>query len=156
MVMILDLAAAVAFRNVSDCSWINLVEQVMSLLNLALQHCGYAQKAYGDREIEQTLKRCNSMRALREEAEEDGEVQKLWLKLTCECRDIISKQFENLTQQGKPVHKPSILATKEDILTFQRLVVEEDKYKMDCTTKSEYQQPHMAAFKNKLKQGSLQ
>ena len=36
MVLMLELASLVAFRNAPDCSYMNPVERVMSLLNLAL------------------------------------------------------------------------------------------------------------------------
>ena len=42
MVLNLGIASAVAFRNVPVYSWINPVEHVMILLNLALHHCGYS------------------------------------------------------------------------------------------------------------------
>ena len=76
MVLILDLDVIVAFRNAPGSSWINPVEQVISLLNLALQHCGYALAACEDREIEK-IKKYNAMRALQEEAGKNESVKKL-------------------------------------------------------------------------------
>ena len=78
IVIILDLAAIVAFRNAPYFSWINPVERVMIILNLGLQHCEYARK-FCTGEMEKKLKSLKTMKSLLEESDKDGNVKKEWI-----------------------------------------------------------------------------
>ena len=96
LVVLLDLAVIVAFRNTPDCSWRNPVERIMSLLNLGLQHCGFARKPCASAEIEKQMKGLTSMNALPDAAENNNEVKREWLESIRQCKEDMSQGFSNL------------------------------------------------------------
>ena len=153
MVLILNLESVVAFRNTLNCSWINLVERVTSLLNLGLQHCGYARKSCPE-EIEQKIKSLNTMKALRDEAEMDNTIREEWR--VSGCIDKIGRRFSRLEQKGEKVQVQKVKANKQDVLTLKNVVVNKAGYDISCTRKIEYLKPHMQQFRERLEQGSSQ
>lgn len=114
----------------------------MSLLNLALQHCGYARDPCLT--VEQSVKRCNTMKALRDLGEEDDDVREEWLESMAGCKREIKARFSRLKQKGKQVSVQKVLANDDDVRTFQKYVVREAGYDMQCTTKAEYNKPRMS------------
>jgi hypothetical protein len=63
-VVLLKLVGLVNSRNAPDGSWINSVERVMQLLNLALAHQSYAHKEWAT--LEGRVHDCNSMKHFRQ------------------------------------------------------------------------------------------
>ena len=72
LMVLLDIAAIFQFQNAPDCSWIDPIERVMSLLNLGLQHCRYARKECASPDIETQVKGMNAMKVLRESSEDNN------------------------------------------------------------------------------------
>ena len=70
----------------------------MSILNLGLLNCATARKTC-DEEIEQKLKNCNSMDALRDL--KDPNIKKSWLASVQPVQKIIEDRFECLKLKGQ-------------------------------------------------------
>ena len=121
LVILLDLAAIVAFRNALDCFWINPVERVMSLLNLGLQHTGYARKSCSS-EVEEAIISLNYMKTLRNGIEEDSNIKAQWLESIRECKESIGKN-SNFNLKGNKIQVQQSIAQEEDVLTFQKFFV---------------------------------
>ena len=122
LVVLLDLAAIVAFRNAPDCSWSNPVERIMSLLNLGLQHCGFARKPCASADIERQMKGLTSMKALCDAAENNNEVKREWLDSIRQCKEDISQSFSTLEQKSKKVTVQNNIVDKADILAFKKML----------------------------------
>ena len=128
-------------RPAADCSWVNEVEGVMPLLNLALQHMA-TERLRMDPEFEALLANEGSMSAIREkiasiqDAAKRKAAEDAWLaSLHAQGSPIaqLEKRFRRLVHTSRPV-KIQPVATAEDITAMHALVQQIDPAWMPAMT----------------------
>lgn len=91
----LDLDFLCAMRTCPTQSWTNLAERVMSILNIALQHCALEREKLSG-QLEDIVKKCNNMNKLREEAEENPELKKAFTTSMQSVISLVEGRFESM------------------------------------------------------------
>ena len=85
----LDLDMLVAMRTCPTQSWTNIAERVMSILNIALQHCATEREAM-DAQFERILKAKNNMTNLREATSKNSALQNAFATNMFPVKDLIA------------------------------------------------------------------
>ena len=96
----LDVDLLIAVRTAPGHSWVNPVERLMSLLNLAYQNVAHSRE-YCSADVEQKLKRCNSMADIRKLSENDESVREAWPKSVQPMIDVLNDRAKRVALKGK-------------------------------------------------------
>ena len=116
----LDLDMLVAMRTCPTQSWTNVAERVMSLLNIALQHCATEREAM-DVQFEKILKATNNMTNLREAASKNPALKNAFATSMLPVMDLIANRFENMKLKDNQVQCfPS--ASDESVKRFFEII----------------------------------
>lgn len=116
----LDLDFLCAVRTPPQHSWKNPVERIMSILNIALQGVGCMREPLVDHEAE--LKRCNTLKSIRELATKIPEVKDEVLGSVQSMKDLMSSMFRRLKlkdtyfQTDDPATEDEMTALWENVL----------------------------------------
>ena len=90
-----DLDFLCAMRTCPTQSWTNLAERVMSILNIALQHCAL-QRDEMSNQFEDIIKKSNSMSKLRSEASNLEELQESFTTSMQSVISLVESRFESM------------------------------------------------------------
>ena len=82
-------------------SWQNPAERIMSILNLGLQNCSLERKQ-SEEKFEDVLKRCGSMKEIREKASKITGLKDAWIESVEQIQSIIRNRFARLKLKDKP------------------------------------------------------
>ena len=104
-------------------SYINSVELVISLLNLALQHMSWACKKCMDKDVGK-FSSCSSMSALREKEMYDSSVKTNWQDSIERVRQEIGDRFEKMELNGKKI--TYVCPEQEDDINFLQSLIKEE------------------------------
>lgn len=99
--MELDVDMIVAARTAPGHSYVNPAERCMSTLNLALQNCALSRVMATEEQLEQKIKGCNTMEALRKQ---QPIVQDAWTASIREARRVVEQRFSRLIYSERQVH----------------------------------------------------
>ncbi|CAL4071120.1 unnamed protein product, partial [Meganyctiphanes norvegica] len=81
--------------------WLNPAERIMSILNIGLQN--YAlERVKGDADVENDIKKCNSMASIRQLAEKKEDLREKWPGLIQPVQNTLSERFSRLALKDKP------------------------------------------------------
>lgn len=132
-----DLDMLVACRTAPGQSFINPVERIMSLLNLALQGIALERSPMAA-EYEDLLKSCSSMAEIRETAAKTPSLQSAYVNSVQPCIDLIVSRFNRLSLKEERVCAMSSCADDDDLdclFSFAKLI--DSDLTRDMTTKKE-------------------
>lgn len=103
-----DLDILVAGRTAPGHSWINPVERIMSILNIAMQNAALARTECNS-DIEHILKSANSMADIRKKAEHVGDLKNAWIRSLEPIIQLLRGRTEKMTLKGIPfqTHDPA-------------------------------------------------
>lgn len=113
--LLLDLDYLLAARTALCHSWRNLVERIMSTLNLGLQCVGLQRQA-GDEKFEAEAHNCNSLSALRRAAAKRPEFRSEALDSIEPVKCLVSSIFSRLKLKDK--HIKSSAATEDEQMSI--------------------------------------
>ena len=91
----LDLDMLVAMCTCPTQSWTNVTERVMSILNLALQHCATDHDAM-DPKFESILKSMNNMTKLRKATDNNPSLKDAFSNSMHPVKDLLKDRFESM------------------------------------------------------------
>ncbi|GBC01659.1 hypothetical protein RclHR1_04280016 [Rhizophagus clarus] len=116
MFIALDLDYLVAVRTPPGHSWKNLVERIMSILNLGMQCVGLMRQKMSE-EMEKLISGCNSLEDMREKAKTNHQLEKELLQSMEPIRVLLSNLFtrQSLKDEFFKVFEP---ATKTEMENF--------------------------------------
>ena len=109
----LDLDLLVAVRTPPGHSWKNPVERIMSILNLGLQCIGLMRSEMCE-ELEQDMKKCNSMDDIREKSKNNPHLKEELINSLQPTIDLMEGIFERLSLKEESF-KTFKVASDEDI-----------------------------------------
>jgi len=127
----LKLSFLVSFRNAPDGSWINTVERIMSILNIALQNVAMAKAKIppiwhgGEKvDIEKLISSASSQAALRSVSKKYPQlnIADKYMTSTSGNRKTIMERFERLALHDEPIHAQVGGASSEDIELLQQVI----------------------------------
>jgi len=110
----MDVDLLVVLVTASDLSYVNEVEGVMPIANVALQHQAFARSRMPDN-YETMFKSCNSGKALRDKIanlpnkETQDDARKAWRSSVEEARMLVVNRFSSVNYGGRPIqiHEPA-------------------------------------------------
>ncbi|SMN01555.1 hypothetical protein SPONL_2127 [uncultured Candidatus Thioglobus sp.] len=118
----LNLDMLIAVRTCPYQSWTNLVERVMSTLNLALQNMSLARKKMPD-EAEASVKGKNTLTDIRAEIERSTDLKDELRDSMSHPMILLAKQFSAMKLKGQPL-RSGVAATDQEIdAMFERVRV---------------------------------
>ena len=99
----LNIDMLVALRTAPNNSWMNPAERVMSVLNLALQHCALSREPMQS-ESEKKMKRKGCMTAVRNLAEADDNFKKDFEQSVRPVIETVNHRFTRMSIKGVPLN----------------------------------------------------
>ena len=116
----LNVDMLVAMRTCPTQSWTNVAERVMSILNLALQHCA-TERDLMDPQYEKIRKSKNNMTQLREAATKNQSLRNAFSNSMKPVKQLLTDRFESMKLKDRNV-KCSAAASEEQIKNFFELM----------------------------------
>ena len=137
----LDLDFLCAMRTCPTQSWTNLAERVMSILNIALQHCALERDKMSAA-LEDLMKKCKNIGKVRSEAEDNAELKDAFLSSLENVQSLVADRFERMMLKDNQIVCPKPCDENDILAFFESLKkiddnVEIDKLNAACLTKLE-------------------
>lgn len=132
----------IAMRAAPGQSYVNPVERIMSILNIALQNCALQRSERG-KPVEQLIKGCQCLDDIRKKVDKEE-----WMASMTEVKDIVSQRIRRCKLKDErfivlgPASEEDINSVNE---TLGQLELEEDKSKL--TQKWMKDKEHYKQFK---------
>lgn len=98
----LNLDFLIAFRTAPNNSWLNPAERVMSVLNLALQHCALERDEM-DKPFEDRVKYENTMQGIRNLAKMKDGFQAQYENSMKSCLNVLNKRFAQMSIKDRNI-----------------------------------------------------
>ena len=115
----MDLDIMHKVQTVANHSYANIVERVMSILNLALQNISLCRPAMTE-ELENMYMRCKSLADVRRVGKDHPEFRKAWLDVHEQLLEIVREMFSHLNLKGKPFETFTV-AQERELLIFKEI-----------------------------------
>ena len=119
-----DLDMLVACRTAPGQSFINPVERIMSLLNLALNGVALERSEMSANK-ELVMRRCNSMADIREEASKNSAKKEAFVSSTKSVIDLVASRFNRLRLKDEPFCAMSSVVDEDELdrlFSFAKLI----------------------------------
>ena len=129
----LDLDMLIAFRTAPNHSWANPVERIMSMLNIAYHNVSLSREECSAT-VEQIIRRCSGMSALRAKAVENPELKEEWLKSVQPMIELLRERHERMALKGvcfksyQPASEDDITKLTNDVINDIDATIEAGKY----------------------------
>ena len=117
----LNIDMLIAGRTAPNHSWANIVERIMSILNIAYQNCALSRVECSS-EKEQLLRSCGGMTAIREKALNNPEIRQAWLQSVTPMIDLLNERHERMALKGESI-KSGRAATDDDVESLKTYVI---------------------------------
>ena len=121
----LNLDMLIAARTDPGHSFVNLVERIMSLLNIALYGVALERSKMSE-QFESVLRRCNSMSEIRNTAASNPGMEEKLCKILAEPARVVSDRFSQLCLKGEQLTSVQGSTIPEEITDLFRSVKEID------------------------------